>query len=75
MQGFEEKLIVQSYANSMGNCVHYTYEMFGFAEKLNVETAEIQRGNCVHYICTECLDLLKKLNIQNSEKFNWKLYT
>ena len=24
-------------------------------------------GNCVHYICTECLDLQRKLNILNSK--------
>ena len=33
ISGFAEKLNVQSYINSMKNCVHYTYKMSRFEEK------------------------------------------
>ena len=65
--GLAEELRIQICKNSAGNCVHYMYGMSGFAEKLNVQICENSTGNCVHSICTECLDLQKKLNTQNSK--------
>ena len=57
MSGFTEKLNIQNYVNSVGNCVHYLYGMYGFDEKLNIENFINSTRNCVNYICTECLDL------------------
>ena len=37
MSGFVEKLNIQNWGNSTGNCVRYTYKMSGFEEKLNVQ--------------------------------------
>ena len=34
LSGFEEKLNIQNYVNSTGNCVHYMYGMLGFVEKI-----------------------------------------
>ena len=59
LSGFAEKLNLQNFENSTGNCVQYMYGMPRFAEKLNVQNCVNSAENCVHYICTECLDLQK----------------
>ena len=41
ISGFAEKLNIQNWGNSTGNCVRYMYVMSGFAKKLNVQ-------NCVN---------------------------
>ena len=56
---FAEKLNIQNWGNSMGNCVRYMYVMSGFAEKLNVQSCVNKTDNCVHYICTIFLHLQK----------------
>ena len=45
MSGFAEKLNIQNYVNSMGNCVHYMYGMSEFAEKLKIENCVINQVN------------------------------
>ena len=57
MSGFAEKLNAQICENSMGNCVHFLYEISGLAEKLNIPNFENSTENCVHYIRSERLDL------------------
>ena len=47
ISGFEEKLNILKYINSMGNYVHYMYEMFGFVDKLKIQKRENSTGNCV----------------------------
>ena len=59
MSGFAENLNVQICENSMGNCVHFLYEIYGFAEKLNIPNFENSKENCVHYLCTASPDLQK----------------
>ena len=44
---FVEKLYMLKYLNSMGNYVHYMYEMFGFVDKLKIQNRENSTGNCV----------------------------
>ena len=52
MVGLAEKLHVQYCGNSMGNSVHYMFEISRFAEKLNIPNSENSTGNCVDYLCT-----------------------
>jgi len=56
--GFVEKLNIQNYVNSMGNYVHYTYEMSGFEKNCISRTTKIQRA-IVYLICTKCLVLVR----------------
>ena len=35
LSGFEEKLNIKNWGNSIGNCVHYMYWLFGFTGNLN----------------------------------------
>ena len=51
ISGFVEKLNILKYINSMGNYVHYMFEMFGFADKLKSRTAKIPR-EIVYNKCT-----------------------
>ena len=46
--GFAEKLNNQTYVNSTGNNVRYSYGMFGFADKLKIQNSVNSTGNCVH---------------------------
>ena len=59
MVGLAEKLNVQYCGNSMGNSVHYMFEISRFAEKLNIPNSLNSTGNCVHYLCTASPDLQK----------------
>ena len=59
ISGFADKLNIQNYKNSTGNCAIYMYGTQGFAEKLNIQNCENSLGNCVHYVCTKYLDLQK----------------
>ena len=51
---FAEKLNIQNFVNSTGNCVHYMYGFFGFAENqksadtLNEQNCINPTGNCVY---------------------------
>ena len=45
MSGFTEKLNIQNYVNSIGNCVHYMYRKSGFEEKLKIENCVINQVN------------------------------
>ena len=47
ISGYVDKLNVLKFINSMGNYVHYMYEMFGFADKLKIQNRENSTGNCV----------------------------
>ena len=47
---FVEKLNIQYWGNSMGNCVRFMYVMSRFADKLNIQNCENWTGNCVHYM-------------------------
>ena len=38
ISGSAEKLNIQNFVKSMGNCAHLKYGMFEFAEKLNIRT-------------------------------------
>ena len=49
MSGFVEKLNVQNFVNSDGNCVRYNmYGLSGFAKKLNILKYINSMGNYVH---------------------------
>ena len=47
MSRLAEKLNIQNWVNSMGNCVYYIYGISGFAEKLN-STDTLNAQNCVN---------------------------
>ena len=44
---FAEKLNIQNFVNSTGNCVHYMYGFFGFVE--NQKSADtLNEQNCIN---------------------------
>ena len=49
MSGFAEKLNIQNFVNSTGNCVNYIYGLSGFAETLKIQNCVNLVGNFVHY--------------------------
>ena len=48
MSGFTEKLNNQTYVNSMGNYVRYSFGMSGFANQLKFQNRVNSTGNFVH---------------------------
>ena len=44
---FAERLNIQNYINSTGNCVHYMYGISGFIKKLN-SGGTLNAQNCIN---------------------------
>ena len=74
MSGFAEKLNIQNFVNSTGNCVNYIYGLSGFAETLKIQNCVNSTGYFVHYMHWFSR-FAEKFNIPKFSKFNGKLFT
>ena len=67
MSGFAEKLNVQICENSMGNCVHFLYEISGFTKKIEYPKHWKFNGKLCTLHTYGKSGVAEKLNVQNCE--------